>query len=235
MTALLHALRRLSAEGLAPDEEQLEEKQKRISDHLVRLVQIYFGVVAGQTLVLYREVVVSPFDHDHIAAALALGSIYVMIVWSWIDWNTTMELRPYDFRPRTATAAERFVEHSERFRLYADIGIVTLYAYVLFQVAPLVGHPGADIRYLLLGYPIVFALYLASGFMRIIRYGSRASNVRPIIEYLGLFVALLVVYVLLRGTQLSEFWLNCATLAATVAATRAYRYRRRRYSEARKT
>lgn len=91
-----------------------------------------------------------------------------MIVWSWIDWNTTMELRPYDFRPRSATPFERFVEHSERFRLYADIAIVTLYAYVLFQVAPLVGHSDADMRYLLLGYPIVFALYLISGFLRII-------------------------------------------------------------------
>jgi hypothetical protein len=42
-------------------------------------------------------------------------------------------------------------------------------------------------------------------------------------------------YVLLRGTRLSEFWLNCIALIATVVATRAYRYRRRRYSEAQKT
>jgi hypothetical protein len=103
------------------------------------------------------------------------------------------------------------------------------------QVGALVGHPDADIRYLLLGYPIVFALYLASGFMRVIRYGSKASNVQPIIEYLGVFVALLVLYVLLRGTGLSDFWLNCTGLLATLVATRAYRYRRRRYSEARKT
>jgi hypothetical protein len=235
MPPLLHALRKLPAEGLAPADDQLDEKQKRISDHLVRLVQVYFGVVVAQSLVLYHEVVVSPFDHDHVAAALALASIYVMIVWSWIDWNTTMELRPYDFRPRSATPFERFVEHSERFRLYADIAIVTLYAYVLFQVAPLVGHSDADMRYLLLGYPIVFALYLISGFLRIIRYGPKASNVRPIVEYLGVFLAVFGLYVLLRGTRLSEFWLNCIALIATVVATRAYRYRRRRYSEAQKT
>ena len=233
MTALVQVLRKLSAEGLAPDDDELDDKQKRISDHMVRLVQVYFGVVVGQSLVLYRDVVVSPFRHGNIAAAIALVSIYVMIVWSWIDWNTTMELRPYDFRLRAGSWANRFVEHSERFRLYFDIAIVTLYGYVLFQVTPLVGHPHADIRFLLLGYPIVFVLYLASGAMRIARYGSKASNIRPIIEFLGIFVALLVVYMVLRGTQFSEIWLNCTALVATVLATRAYRYRRRRYGEAR--
>jgi hypothetical protein len=208
--------------------------QLPISEHLVRLVQILFGVVAGQSLVLYRDVLVSPLHHVRVAAALALASIYVMIVWSWIDWNTTMEFRPYDFRRQAATGVGRFVEHSERFRLYSDLAIVTLYAYVLFQVGGLVGHPTADIRYLLLGYPIIFGLYLISGVLRVVRHGREASNLPPIIWYLGLFTAILLVYILLRETALPAFALNCTALIATVIGMRTYRWHRRRFSQRRK-
>jgi hypothetical protein len=142
-----------SADPLVPADEPATERWKRISDHLVRLVQILFGVVVGQSLVLYREVVVSPFEHDYLAASLALVSIYVMIVWSWMDWNMTTEMRPYDLRrARTdASPSEHLAEHTERWRLYVDLAIVTVYAYVLFQVAPVVGDSGADIRYCSLG------------------------------------------------------------------------------------
>jgi hypothetical protein len=230
----LDRVRKAFTHGVTDEVPALDDTSKRISDHLVRLVQILFGVVAGQSLVLYRDVLTSPFHESRIAAALALASVYVMIVWSWIDWNTTMELRPYDFRRPAATPVGRFVEQSERFRLYSDLTIVTVYAYVLFQVAPLVGDPRADIRYLLLGYPIVFALYLTSGVLRIVRHGSKASNVPPILWYLAVFLGIWIGYVALRRTAFSDFALNCIALIATVIATRAYRWHRRRYSERRK-
>lgn len=224
-----HQLRQVLTHGLAGELPEIDEQNRRISDQLVRLVQILFGVVAGQSLILYRDVVASPFHHSTVAAALALLSIYVMIVWSWIDWNTTMELRPYDFR-RHKTPVGAFVEHTERFRLYSDLAIVALYAYILFQVKPLVGDPSADIRYLLLGYPIVFVLYLASGVLRIVRHGQRASNIPPIVLYLSVFVGILLVYVALRGASIASFPLNCGALVLTLIAMRAYRWHRRRYS-----
>jgi hypothetical protein len=230
----LQRLARLVTDGIGEELPPVDEGARRISEQLVRLVQVLFGVVAGQSLLLYRDVVTSPFHHARLAAALALLSIYVMIVWSWIDWNTTMELRPYDFRPHGGTRSGRFIEHSERFRLYADIAIVTVYAYVLFQVQPLVGHPSADIRYLLLGYPTVFALYLASGILRVVRHGPKASNIPPILWYLAVFLGVLLVYALLRETEISGFALNCVALVATVVAMRTYRWHRRRFSEARK-
>jgi hypothetical protein len=230
----LRVLQTVLKEGLPRQAEQPDERTRRISDQLVRLVQVFFGVVAGQGLVLYHEVVVSPLQHNRIPAALALTSIYVMIVWSWIDWNSTMDDRPYDFRSRARTTLGRWQTRFERWRLYSDIVIVVLYSYMLFQVAPLVNHPNFDIRYLLLGYPLVFALYLVSGELRILRYGRPASNIQPILEHLVIFIALFIVYILLRQSQLSEFWLNCSTLAIAIALTRAYRWRRRRYSEARK-
>lgn len=230
MTALWKVLQ----EGLPPDEEQPDERTKNISDQLVRLVQVFFGVVAGQGLVLYRSVVVSPFHHDQIPAVLALVSVYLMIVWSWIDWNASMEDHPYDFRTRARTTVGRWQTRCERWRYYSDILIVILYSYMLFQVQPLVGHPNADIRYLLLGYPLVFVLYLVSGELRILRYGTVASNIRPILEFLLAFLLVLGGYILLWHCGVSKFWLNCGTLAAAMALTRLYRWRRKSYGEQRK-
>jgi hypothetical protein len=234
MTALsLGALWTVLRDGLPPDDKQVDDRTKHISDQLVRLVQVFFGVVAGQGLVLYKDVVISPFEHDHIPATLALGSIYVMIVWSWIDWNASMEDHPYDFRTRARTHIGRWQTRAERWRFYSDIVIVVIYSYMLFQVGPLNGYPGADIRYLLLGYPLVFALYLASGELRVLRYGRDASKRRPIIEFLGLFLVLLFAYIGLWGTSVSAFWLNCLTIVVAIVATRAYRLRRQRFRDRR--
>jgi hypothetical protein len=212
------------------ERKPLEDTWRRVSDHLVRLVQVFFGVVAGQGLVLYRDVVVSPFEDGRSVAALALVSIYMMIVWSWIDWNTTMEIRPYDFRrAKSSAVGPRVLEHLERWRLYADIAIVATYAYTLFQVAPLVKDSGADIRYLLLGYVIVFVLYLVSGFLRIVRYGPEASSIPPIAWFLVVFVAVLGLYVLLTRTRIPDVALNVVALLVSLGATYAYRWYRRYY------
>jgi hypothetical protein len=207
---------------------EITDYSKRVSDQLVRLVQVFFGVVAGQGLVLYRDVVMSPFHHGNAVAALALVSIYMMIIWSWIDWNTTMERAPYDLRRvESPERAARVLEHAERWRLYCDIAIVATYAYTLFWVEPLKGHPGADIRYLLLGYVVVFVLYLVSGVLRIIRYGSKASSLPPILIFLGAFIALFGLYVLLTGTSgVVHATLNCFWLLIGWGGMYAYRWYR---------
>jgi hypothetical protein len=213
------------------EREPLDDYWRHVSDQLVRLVHIVFGVVVGQSLVLYRDVIVSPFHEGRWVAALALLSIYMMIVWSWIDWNITAELRPYDFRPAApdSTLGRRALEHFERWRLYADIAIVGTYAYTLFQVKPLDGHPGADIRYLLLGYAIVFVLYLASGELRIARYGPKASTIPPIVTFIAVSVAILVLYILLRATGINDVALNAFTLLTAWGAMYVYRWYRRYY------
>jgi hypothetical protein len=214
----------------------LEETWRRLSDHLVRLVQVFFGVVAGQGLVLYRDVIVSPFGEGRTVAALALVSIYMMIVWSWIDWNTTMEIRPYDFRRARASGfGPAALEHLERWRLYADIAIVATYAYTLFQVAPLVADSGADIRYLLLGYVIVFIPYLVSGYLRIVRYGPEASSIPPIIRFTVLFGAILGLYVLLAATGICDVVHNPVALITSWGAMYAYRWDRRYYRRKHRT
>jgi uncharacterized HAD superfamily protein len=68
--------------------------------------------------------------------------------------------------------------------------VVTGYAYLLFSVAPFENTPNADIGRHLLGYPIVFGLYLLSGWTRRRAYGRYASHVTAIVVF-GIAFALL--------------------------------------------
>lgn len=72
----------------------MNERDRRISDQLVRLVQIIFGLVVAQSLALYRDVVVHPASDGHWLAALALATVYITTALSWIDWHVTMEYSP---------------------------------------------------------------------------------------------------------------------------------------------
>jgi hypothetical protein len=81
----------------------MNQQDRRISDQLIRLVQILFAMVLAQSLVLYRAVVVHPLCQEHIVATLALLAVYVTTVWSWEDWSITMELRPYNRNCKTHT------------------------------------------------------------------------------------------------------------------------------------
>ena len=118
----------------------------RISDHLVRLVQVVFALVLAQSLFLFRGVVVHPFTPGNQVAAVAMLAVFGTTVMSWVDWHITMVYSPYETRHR-----------SEKVRLLADLFIVVTYAYLLFTIEPLVGNPSASLRRHLLGYPIAFA------------------------------------------------------------------------------
>ena len=72
----------------------LAEQDQRVSDHLVRLIQIVFGLVIAQSLVLSREVLLDPLAEAHRVSALATFAVYVMTVLSWIDWHVTVTYYP---------------------------------------------------------------------------------------------------------------------------------------------
>ena len=119
--------------------------QQKISDQLVRLVQVFFALVLGQSLVVFKGVLLDPMDHG--LAAFAWGAVFYTIVASWIDWHVLMARRPYDTR-----------QTADRFRIYSDVGIAVLYAYLLFTIEPLITDPGATLSYHLLGYPLGICL-----------------------------------------------------------------------------
>src|ERR1700723_1682 len=163
----------------------MTELDKRISDQLVRLVQIVFGVVLAQGLVLNKDLILDPF-HGRVIATIALVAVYMTTVLSWVDWHTTMELRPYNLNPRNTHIL------TERLRVYVDLFIVIAYAYLIFVIAAhQTDDTGRWIGQFVLGFVVIFAAYLLSGIARRIAHGKLATNPAPILctglAYLLLF------------------------------------------------
>lgn len=204
----------------------MTDRDRRISDQLVRLVQIVFGLVLAQSLLLHRDVVVDPFSIRNLVATLALGAVYVTTVLSWIDWHVTMELRPYNF------SIENTHLTTEKARLGLDLFIVTVYAYLMFSVESIKQRPGGWMGGYLLGFPIIFVAYLFSGLARRLSHGKLATNPKPII-WMGLaYVVLYVVYwrVYVAASVFSQWrpGINASAVVLALGLMIAYRMVRRR-------
>ncbi len=169
----------------------MTDHNREISNQLVRLVQIIFGFVIAQSFNRYDNVIIHPLSKGNYLATLALGVVYLTTILSWIDWHTTMVLRPYSFNPNG-----RF-RLTEQMRLFADLFVVSAYAYLLLTVRDFVGTPDAYIGRFLLGFPIVFGGYIISGALRCIPYGRLASNLLWILVFGGAFTVLYTGYALL--------------------------------------
>lgn len=199
---------------------------RRISDQLVRLIQIVFGLVLAQSLLLYKEVILHPLDENHWISLLALSTVFVTTMMSWIDWHITMELRPYNFDYKN----ER--RRSEEIRLGVDMITVILYAYLLFSIESIVNEPSKSIAGYLTGFLLVFLAYLASGLARRHAHGPLASNPVPIIRFGAIYALLLVIYKVVfssipTSSSSGPYVLNALTVVGTLAVMVSYRIVRR--------
>jgi uncharacterized HAD superfamily protein len=206
-----------NSDGRHPD-LMASPDQQRVSDQLVRLVQIFFALVLAQSLVLFRSTLLHPFNYENRIAVLALVCVFYTTVASWIDWHVAMARRPYDTR-----------RLPERFRVYSDVGISMLYAYLLFTIEPLVNDPDASLSLHLLGYPLVFGLYLVSGLLRRWTHGRAASKIAPLVVGFIAYIAVWAIYIDVRPRILVD-WLvvfNACTLAVAFGLMFGYRAYRR--------
>lgn len=212
-------MRSVSSEHLHWEDKTVTEIDKRVSDQLVRLVQIIFGFVLAQSLGRYDAVVLDPFAPEHRLQALALLGVYITTVLSWIDWHVTMARRPYNFNPK---AGKRL---TEEMRLLADLFIVSAYAFLLLSVTE-VGSPRlADPTRYLVGYVAVFFGYVLSGVLRRISYGPVASALGPIILFLLLDASALGLYE--AEGETNEPWHSWLAVLAPIMLMVSYRLTRR--------
>src|ERR1035437_1469155 len=193
----------------------MTERDKRISDQLVRLVQIVFGLVLAQSLLLHRDIVVHPFSGANWVAALALSAVYITTILSWIDWHITMEMRPYNFSPQNVHL------FTEKVRLGVDLFVVTVYAYLLFTIADSQKRrPDESLGGYLFGFPVIFGAYLLSGLARRRSHGKLATNPTPIIwfgvGYVALYIAYGRGYVAVASTW--KEWLPCLNATGILLA-----------------
>ncbi len=193
-----------------------------LSDKIVRLIQVFFGVILAQGILRNDDLITAPFAASNIVATIGFASLYFTTVRSWIDWHLTMTKYPYDVRlgsPHRST---------EMLRIWADLGFVITYAYLLFTVESLIGDSSADLIPHLLGYAVLFVLYLASGLLRRRHYGNAAGQVKAISIFGSLYLLVLATYwVFVRESGLWETagssWLNGFALLVIFGLTYAYR------------
>jgi 5'(3')-deoxyribonucleotidase len=213
------------------------ERDRKISDRLVELVQVIFAFVLAQGLADNRAALLHPMSHG--VALLALVTVYVTTILSWVDWHTLMERQPYrvSMRREHETRRDRQLRSLEYGRLWFDLIIVALYAELLFLVEPLSDRPSGSLARFLFVYLALYVLYVVSGEFRRWAYGPWASLLKANLWFVGVFAALWAVYSLLRTTgchlacgSSPGKWQNVVFLSATLVAVVGYRMWRQRLS-----
>jgi len=121
----------------------LRFRPDRISESSVRLVDVVFAVIIGQSLVLVRDKIVSP---DLSLGTGSLVLVYLTIILSWVGYHLSIMTYPYN---KTVWS---------RTRAGMDIFILILYAYLIFVAL--------DFHRVLVGLAAVFLLYVITGFVR---------------------------------------------------------------------
>jgi hypothetical protein len=209
----------------ASRETYVEGQRSWLADQLLEPTKLVFAVVIAESLREYRVVLTSPIANGHYMATLALIGIYATTVWSWLGWHRAHVRYPY----RVGSGAES--NRSEVFRFYADLAIVIAYAYTLFQVEPLIQNPEADISWLLLGYPIIIALYCVENAFRRVEYGGSARRTIPLVAAFVLFAAITAGYWLARDwiapvakDANDLLWLNGSVLTLCIVVMWGYRH-----------
>ncbi|MFZ2054032.1 MAG: hypothetical protein WAU81_07520 [Candidatus Aminicenantales bacterium] len=205
----------------------MENQDKKLSDQLVRLIQIFFGFVLGQSLGRYDEVVLHPLSANHFLAAIALMTVFVTAILSWIDWHITMELSPYNLSPRNDYRI------FDQMRLLCDILIVVFYAYTLFSIKSFYSYPQKNISQYLWGFFFIFLGYFFSGILRRKSYGAPASKITLIVCFgIPYFFLALVYWIQIKFGLFDPEYLdriNYALILIVFTMMIAYRLTRRRY------
>lgn len=164
---------------------------KSYSDRLVTLVQVVFAVIIGGGLIQFHEILFPP---KNIVAFWALFGVYVTSITSWTGYHARMNDYPYThFRLGIL-------------RLFADISIVIMYAFLLFAGT----RQGQSIESYLWGFSIVFLLYIASGWLRRKEHrDKKASNIPLLAVFLSFFVLVSSLFtILVRCTCADTVLLN---------------------------
>lgn len=143
-----------------------EEQEADISGHLVRLIDFFFGLVIAQGVLRFDTVFKEPWNATP-QVLVALVIIYYTVVRSFIAWHSAIE----QWRYRVLVSKDR-IRTIELWRVYTDIFIVIVYAFLLLTAEPLIHDEGADISAFLFGFPVLFALYVLWGRLRRIAWGG---------------------------------------------------------------
>ena len=135
------------------------------SDRLLRLVQVVFAVVIGGSLIQFNEILFPP---QCTIEFWALFGVYVSAIMSWAGYHHRMNEYPY-------TPTKFGV-----IRLFIDIFIVIIYAYLLFAGSG----KEQTIEPYLWGFSFVFMAWIFSGLLRCLEHhdwkASKLCGMHPV-------------------------------------------------------
>lgn len=219
------AARRSSASFLKPDcyiERDVASRSAAeisMSKRMVAMVQTVFAVVLGQSVFHLSDVILHPLNY--LVGTVALLSVYVTTIWSWMDWHYTAGRYPY-------LARDEEIGRLEQLRILPDVLIVVAYAYLVLTIPVPSPGPSAsaygstNMTAHLLGYPLVFALYALAGRWRQAVYGQVASTQAATVMGLASMLWILGTYRLAAPLSYTVAG-NVLALSAVIATTLLYR------------
>jgi len=164
---------------------------KFFSEHLVTLVQVFFAVVIGGGLIEFHEILFSP---KNTVPFWALIVVFATSIMSWTGYHTSMGKYPY-----THTGFGIL-------RLFSDIAIVIVYAFLLFAGT---SHEILAESYLL-GFSIVFLLYVISGLFRRWEYRDKEASKTSLLVpfFISSVIVLALFMIILRYTDLDKSFVS---------------------------
>lgn len=197
--------------------ETQEQTEAATSSHLVRMIDFFFALVLGQGLLRYSDVIQAPFSAN-IPVWIALVLIYYTVVRSFVAWHAAIETRRYKMMSEVRT--------TELWRVYIDVLIVALYAYMLFSAEPLVNNTGADIHGLLWAFPLLFVLYALWGHLRRVAWGGDRFDLRVLRRFCVLYTLIAIAYTALpsKTLSISDDQANVLVLSIALLLMALYRY-----------
>jgi hypothetical protein len=181
------------------------------------MIDFFFALVLGQGILRFDEVIQAPLDAN-LQVWIALVAIYYTVVRSFVAWHAAIETRRYKIGGDERT--------TELWRVYIDVLIVAVYAFMLFSAEPLIATPGADIRGLFWAFPLLFLLYGAWGYFRRIAWGPDEFMLPMLVLFFVLYVAVALAYTTaMPGMSSCDSELvNLIALGVVLALMGLYRY-----------
>jgi 5'(3')-deoxyribonucleotidase len=172
--------------------KKLAKKRRWTSDKLVQYVDIVFGVVVGQSIIRYIDLIQNPLSHSFASTALLVVIITVGL--SWIGYHKSMYDFPYKADNLSFASLTKSVSI---FRPFVDFLIVVLYNYFLFTIDTFKVSPAViNLFPFIASYVLFFAIYYFDGVIRIVEYKNRlASHLDLSLRYLIGYLVLLGSYV----------------------------------------
>jgi hypothetical protein len=193
-----------------------EEREAATSSRLIDLINIFFALVLGDSVARYSGVVSAPW-HSNVPVLLALLTIYYTILRSYVAWHAAIVERRYRIYASVRT--------TELWRVYIDVTIVAVYAYMFIVSKPLEEHPGADVSGLFYAFPVMFLLYALWGQLRRAAWGPDDFKLRILFGFALLYALVALQYRFsIIDVNVSNTTGNVIGLVTALGLMASYRY-----------